>query len=62
MGRILEAIVVVIIIGILGGVIDTFLQVNELQAQYDGVEKSLVDIKEDLIYIRDRVDDLHERN
>lgn len=61
MRRITEGIAIVIIIGILSGAIDTFIQVKELKAESISINDKFEDIKTELTYIRERVDALHEK-
>lgn len=61
MRRIIESVVTIIVIGILGGVVDTFIQVKELKAESSNVISKFEDIKKELTYIRERVDALHAK-
>lgn len=62
MKRVIEGVVTAMLIALIGAFFGLFLHVNELEAHQRGHEKMYKDIKSELMYIRKRIDNLHERN
>lgn len=61
-GNLWDTIIAGVILAIIGGVFGLFVHVQVLDARIQNSSLINEDIKKELIYIRTRVDQIHEKN